>query len=108
MSSVDLTKLIKENIYSLKPYAVENIQSEIKLHANESPFPPSKELYDLFATSLKNFPLNRYPDPDSKNLKQSIAKKLDTKIDHLVIGNGSDEIILLLLQVFCMDGCLQF
>ena len=104
MSSVDLAKLIKENVRSLKPYAVENIQSEIKLHANESPFPPSKELYELFITSLKKFQLNRYPDPDSKNLKQSIAKRLGTQTEQLVIGNGSDEIILLLLQVFCNEG----
>jgi histidinol-phosphate aminotransferase len=103
MSNIDLIKLIKDNVLSLKPYAIESIRSEIKLHANESPFPPSKELYDLFAASLKSFPLNRYPDPDSKNLKESIAKRLDTKTDHLIIGNGSDEIILLLLQVFCME-----
>jgi histidinol-phosphate aminotransferase len=104
MSSIDLAKLIKENVRSLKPYAVENIQSEIKLHANESPFPPSKELHELFIISLKKFQLNRYPDPDSKNLKQSIAKKLATNTEQLVIGNGSDEIILLLLQVFCNEG----
>jgi histidinol-phosphate aminotransferase len=104
MSNLDLAKLIKEDVRSLKPYAVENIQSEVKLHANESPFPPSKELYDQFITSLKKVQLNRYPDPDSKNLKQSIAKKLDTNIEQLVIGNGSDEIILLLLQVFCKEG----
>ena len=59
MSSVDLTKLINQNVRSLKPYTTENVRSEIKLHANESPFPPSKELYDLFATSLKIFQLNR-------------------------------------------------
>ena len=104
MSSVDLAKLIKENVRSLKPYAVENIQSEIKLHANESPFPPSKELHELFITSLKKFQLNRYPDPDSKNLKQSIAKRLGANTEQLIIGNGSDEIILLLLQVFCNEG----
>ena len=103
MSNVDLGKLIKDNVRSLKAYSIENVRSEVKLHANESPFPPPKELYDLFAASLKNFPLNRYPDPDSKNLKESIAKRLGTKVDHLVIGNGSDEIILLLLQVFCME-----
>ena len=103
MSNVDLEKLIKDSVRSLKPYSTENIRSEVKLHANESPFPPTNELYDLFAASLKKFPLNRYPDPDSKKLKESIAKRLGTKVDHLVIGNGSDEIILLLLQVFCME-----
>ena len=104
MSSVDLTKLIQENVRSLKPYIVENISCEVQLHANENPFSPTKELLALFATSLQNIQLNRYPDADSKNLKLAIANKYQVKADNLVIGNGSDEIILLLLQVFCKEG----
>lgn len=104
MSHIDLNKLVKENIRTLKPYSVENIQCEVKLHANENPFPPSKELLDLLAVSLKLFQFNRYPDPDSKNLKQALATRLDIRPDQLVIGNGSDEIILMLLQLFCNQG----
>ena len=104
MSNVDLMKLIQENVRSLKSYHVENIDCEVKLHANENPFPTSNELLELFTTSLQEFQLNRYPDPDSKNLKRSIAKRLDTEMGRLVVGNGSDEIILLLLQVFCKEG----
>lgn len=104
MSSVNLKRLIQDNVRSLKPYQVENIDCEIKLHANENPFPPSKELLDLFTASIQNMQLNRYPDPDSQNLKGSIAKRLNTETDRLVIGNGSDEIILLLLQIFCKAG----
>ena len=44
MSNVDLEKLIKDSVRSLKPYSTENIRSEVKLHANESPFPPTNEL----------------------------------------------------------------
>ena len=91
MSTVDLIKLIQDNVRSLKPYHVDNVNCEIKLHANENPFPPSKELLDLFTASVLKFQLNRYPDPDSKTLKSSIARRLDLKTDSLVIGNGSDE-----------------
>ena len=104
MPKVDLIKLIQGNVRSLKPYHVDNVDCETKLHANENPFPPSKELLDLFTASVLKFQLNRYPDPDSKSLKSSIARRLDLKTDSLVIGNGSDEIILLLLQVFCKEG----
>jgi len=104
MSSVDLMKLTQGNVLSLKPYHVESTDCEIKLHANENPFPPSKELLDLFSASLQKLQLNRYPDPDSKALKDSIANRLDIKTERLVIGNGSDEIILFLLQVFCQEG----
>ena len=104
MSNVDLINLIQNNVCSLKPYQVENIDCEIKLHANENPFPPSKELLDQLIASIQNIQLNRYPDPDSQELKDSIAKRLNTETDRLVIGNGSDEIILLLLQIFCKEG----
>ena len=104
MSSVDLMKLIQRNVLLLEPYHVEDNDCEIKLHANENPFPPSKELLDLFSASLQKLQLNRYPDPDSKALKDSIANRLDIKTERLVIGNGSDEIILFLLQVFCQEG----
>ena len=104
MSNVDLMNLIQSNVRSLKPYHVENIDCEVKLHANENPFPSSGELLNLFTESIKNFQLNRYPDPDSKHLKEAIVKRLNTDTNRLVIGNGSDEIILLLLQVFCQEG----
>ena len=97
-------KLLQGNVLSLQPYHVETTDCEIKLHANESPFPPSRKLLDLFSTSLQKLQLNRYPDPDSKALKDSIANRLDTETERLVIGNGSDEIILFLLQVFCQEG----
>jgi len=104
MSSLELLNLIQESVCSLKPYHVDKIDCKVKLHANENPFPPSKELLDLLTTSIQNIQLNRYPDPDSQNLKSSIAKRLNTETNRLVIGNGSDEIILLLLQIFCKEG----
>jgi len=104
MSSVEIMKLIQGNVLSLKPYHVESTDCEIKLHANENPFPPSKELLELFSTSFQKLQLNRYPDPDSRALKDSIADRLGIETKHLVIGNGSDEIILFLLQVFCQEG----
>ena len=104
MSSVELMKLIQGNVLSLKPYHVESFDCEIKLHANENPFPPSKKLLELFSTSFQKLQLNRYPDPDSRALKDSIADRLGIETKHLVIGNGSDEIILFLLQVFCQEG----
>ena len=98
MSSVELMKLIQGNVLSLKPYHVESTDCEIKLHANENPFPPSKELLELFSRSLQKLQLNRYPDPDSRALKDSIGDRLGIETKHLIIGNGSDEIILFLLQ----------
>ncbi|MCH8156815.1 MAG: histidinol-phosphate transaminase [Nitrospinae bacterium] len=101
MSNVDLMSLVQGKVRSLKPYQMENINCAVKLHANENPFPPPEELLNGFNESLKKFQLNRYPDPDSRALKESIANRLNVKVENLVVGNGSDELILLLLQIFC-------
>lgn len=103
MSNVDLMSLIQGKVRSLKPYHMEDINCAVQLHANENPFPPPEELLKGFSESLKKFQLNRYPDPDSRALKESIANKLNVKVENLVVGNGSDELILLLLQIFCNE-----
>jgi len=69
MSSVEIMKLVQGNVLSLKPYHVESTDCEIKLHANENPFPPSKELLELFSSSLQKLQLNRYPDQTVEPLK---------------------------------------
>ncbi|MDP7109275.1 MAG: aminotransferase class I/II-fold pyridoxal phosphate-dependent enzyme, partial [Nitrospinaceae bacterium] len=104
MSNLDLLSLIQGKVRSLKAYQVENIDCAVKLHANENPFQLPEELLSGFSESLKKLQLNRYPDPDSRALKESIAKRLNAPIENLIIGNGSDELILLLLQVFCNEG----
>ena len=104
MSQINLLDLICEKVKNLKAYQVETVEEGIKLHANENPYPPSPELKSLILAHLENLDLNRYPDPDCKNLKEAISNRLGVSTDQLVIGNGSDELIQHLMQVFCDDG----
>jgi histidinol-phosphate aminotransferase len=86
---VDLQKLVRQNIISLKPYssARDEFSGEagVFLDANENPFGD----------------LNRYPDPHQQTLKDKLKdiKKLTSK--QIFIGNGSDEVIDLLIRIFC-------
>ena len=93
MANVDLMQLIKSKVRSLKPYQVENIDCEIKLHANESAFPPPPEVLKLFEEAFQTCALNRYPDPDCQELKSVLAKQCQVPPEQLMIGNGSDELI---------------
>jgi len=102
--NIDLDKLIQGKIKSLKAYHVEDLKDGIKLHANENPYPPPAELIQAFQEHLGEFELNRYPDPECRGLKQAIASRTGRPEGHLVIGNGSDELIQLLLQIFCGPG----
>jgi histidinol-phosphate aminotransferase len=104
MSDVDLMGLVRTNIKGLKAYQVENLDEGTKLHANENPYPPSPELLDTIFRRLDKLELNRYPDPDCRNLKKAIANKTGVLTEQIIIGNGSDELIQYLMQVLCNEG----
>jgi histidinol-phosphate aminotransferase len=91
----ELETLIRKNVRDLKPYssARDEYRSDgsqkIFLDANENPF---------------NNGMNRYPDPQQRELKAELArlKGMDTK--NLLLGNGSDEILDLIFRAFCEPG----
>ncbi len=84
---------VRPNIIKLTPYS--SARSEFKgqasvfLDANENPYP---------------LPYARYPDPLQKELKNRISNWRKIKESHIFLGNGSDEIIDLLIRVFCIPG----
>tara|TARA_B100000686_G_scaffold355104_1_gene469945 strand:- start:5202 stop:6263 length:1062 start_codon:yes stop_codon:yes gene_type:complete len=104
MPQLNLERFIREDIKALKPYYIESFDCDIKLHANENPFPPSPEIQRVFIESLSEIELNRYPEPSSKELRSILSERLGVSQERLVVGNGSDELIFLLMQVFCKPG----
>ncbi len=104
MSQIDLMQWVRGNIKDLKAYHVENLDEGIKLHANENPYPPATELLNKISQRLNALELNRYPDPDCRNLKKAIAKRTGVLTEQIIIGNGSDELIQYLMQVLCNEG----
>ena len=104
MSQINLIDLICEKVKNLKAYQVETLKEGIKLHANENPYPPSPELTKKILKRLENLDLNRYPDPDCKKLKTVISARIKVHPNQIVVGNGSDELIQNLMQVFCNAG----
>lgn len=66
----------------------------IKVASNENPLGPSRL---ALAAMRKTLPkLNLYPDGNAFYLKQKLAGKLSLTPAHLVLGNGSNEVIELL------------
>ena len=101
MSHIDLMELVRDKIKDLKAYQVENLDECTKLHANENPYPPSPELLNKIFQRLDELELNRYPDPDCRNLNKTIANRTGALTEQIIIGNGSDELIQYLMQVLC-------
>lgn len=81
---------IKRHIQELRGYRPLDLPSKIKLDANESPYPPPDEIIEGI-TSVKS--LNRYPDPEGKELKNILSEIWSVKPDSILLGNGSDELI---------------
>ena len=74
----------------------------IKLSSNESPFGPSPNVALKIRKAIKK--TNRYPDGDYKQLKESIGKKFKLRESNLFCGNGSDEILGIVCQLFLNKG----
>jgi|SRR5208283_4208451 len=98
MRNIDFTKLTKHNIRVLQPYQAKEIPCKAKLDANESPYSIERPQDILSAKALKT--LNRYPDPEAKELKSTIAKNFKVGSANILLGNGSDELIYYLTITF--------
>lgn len=76
--------------------------SVIKLNTNENPYPPSPRISRLLTASDMNL-LRRYPDPMCTKLRLAIARLHGCSINHVFVGNGSDEILALCTRAFVED-----
>jgi histidinol-phosphate aminotransferase len=74
------------------------IKDSVKLASNENPIGQSLSVIDAVKEHLSS--MNRYPDPRAHDLLEAISKKNKIKVENIVIGNGSDEIIALLANAF--------
>ena len=94
-----IKNLVRKNIVNLKPYtsARDENSSGILLDANEN------SLGSTF-NEIKDLNLNRYPDPNQNDLRDLISAYLDVSKENLFFGVGSDEIIDLLIRIFCEPG----
>jgi len=105
MTKLNLQTLFRPEVLALSAYHVADAQGFIKLDAMENPYTWSEDLKQSWLAKLKDAPLNRYPDPEARELTQTlkISNQLPDNID-LLLGNGSDEIIQLLLMALPVNS----
>lgn len=78
------------------------VKKVIKLASNENAAGPSPKALKAIRKTLSH--LHRYPDSDCVLLRRKLASRLGVKESSVIIGNGSDEIILLALRAFVEPG----
>lgn len=88
---MNVNDLLRKHIKSIKAYSTARAefsgQASVFLDANEN--------------ALAAGGYNRYPDPLQMKLRQRIAELKKIDVGHIFLGNGSDEVIDLLIRAFC-------
>ena len=64
----------------------------VKLNTNENPYPPSPRVVKAIQQAALQG-LQLYPDPESTQLRQTIAQYHGLASQHVFVGNGSDEVL---------------
>lgn len=113
MNKVDLQQFIRSDISQLEAYNPmlsvwdlsnkyqQSIKSLVKLDAGENPYGFSAKISEaLSAADLFNY----YPDPEYKKLRQVLADYAGVKIENIMVGAGSDELLDLVLRLILNDG----
>jgi histidinol-phosphate aminotransferase len=103
---------VHPDIAALSPYVpgkpIEELQRElgltrvIKLASNENPLGPSPKALAVINESAAT--LHRYPDGGAFRLREALADRWKVTSDHIILGNGSDEILGLLARTFLSPG----
>lgn len=87
---------LKPSVEKLQAYFVNDIPYRVKLDANEG---SNYLLMDGF--KIDNFKPNLYPDSDSTALREKMAKYYNCKKENIMVGNGSSEIINIVINAYC-------
>jgi len=98
--------MIRASIRAMPAYQVQNSTGMVKLDAMENPYPLSASLQNKWLKQLAEVPVNRYPDSRAQALKASIAARDGLKPGQVLLGNGSDEIIQMLLIAADKGTCV--
>jgi histidinol-phosphate aminotransferase len=110
---MDITSLIRSDIERLEPYTpivpFEALSERlglapdeiVKLDANENPYGPSPRAL----AAVARYPYYAiYPDPDQTLLRRALSGYIGQPVERIMCGNGSDEIIDLLMRLFVEPG----
>jgi len=97
-----MAKYFRSNIDALTGYVPgEQPQDNdvVKLNTNENPYPPSRKVFSALRYAI-NSSLRLYPDPLSDDLRSTAATVYGVKPENIIAGNGSDELLSMLLRCF--------
>lgn len=105
-------ELFRKELGQFKPYVpgkpIEEVKREygldeiIKLASNENPLGPSPMAMEAIRKAVKDIHL--YPESTAIELKRDLAQHLKVRDENLVVGNGAEELLMLIAQTLINEG----
>lgn len=106
---MNLSSLAQPHVARLHAYTPGLQPSEpgwVKLNTNECPYPPSPRVAEAIRRELgeDGASLRLYPNPKSSPLRAALARHHGVNEENVIVGNGSDDVLNLLVRAFCAPG----
>ncbi len=96
---------VRTDVQALSAYAVGHAPGAIKLDAMECPYPLPDHVAQEIAQTVRTTALNRYPEGDLSALHARLRSAFGIpQAAQVLCGNGSDELIHLVVQACCEPG----
>ena len=99
-----MTYELNDKVKNLVPYDAVAGDYKIRLDANESFIDPGEDFGDEFLSAIAKIKFNRYPDPMAAELCKKFAGCYGIDPACVVAGNGSDELITVIMGAFLRPG----
>lgn len=99
-----IENMIRETLRGMKAYEVDNKPYDIKIDANESNYNIFGDIMPLIWEKVMEEDINRYPDSEATELRAAISRFIGVPPERILCGNGSDELIKMLIDAFVNPG----
>lgn len=95
---------LRPDLTALSGYHSRQVEVQVRLNVNESPFPPPQEWLDELRDELGRIDFNRYPDRSATELRAALAEFHGVDPTQVFCANGSNEVLQCLLLAYGGTG----
>lgn len=104
MNGDDPRELVKPSVRALGHYTLPPRSARVKLDQNENPWELPQAFKDEVLARLREAPWGRYPEFTPRALHEALARFAGWRPDGILVGNGSNELIVVTLQATVGEG----
>ncbi len=95
---------VRQAVKDLSVYSVNQPDCLVKLNQNENPYRLPEEFQKDMAEACSRMEWNRYPEIAGRSLQEPLARELGVDTDTLVLGNGSNELLMAVMTTLLEPG----